>query len=106
MFEHWTGSIDAVTLAPGDSLLLYTDGATEATSHRDRSFGERRLVDSLLRHRHLLLPMVIQEIMRELWGFTGGRPQDDTTLVVARGASRSGKQGVSTVRFPGTEAER
>ncbi len=50
LFKDWDCSIGESTLCPGDTLVLYTDGVTEAF-HEGEEFGEQRLVDSLRRHR-------------------------------------------------------
>ena len=51
LFEDWKCSIGESNLFPGDTLVLYTDGVTEAFNDRGEEFGEQRLVDSLRRHR-------------------------------------------------------
>jgi serine phosphatase RsbU (regulator of sigma subunit) len=89
MFETWTCSTAEVALAPGDTLLLFTDGATEATNLAGEAFGEARLLASLLRHGHLSLPSLIQVMLREIRWFAGGRQGDDITLVIARCRPRS-----------------
>jgi sigma-B regulation protein RsbU (phosphoserine phosphatase) len=95
MFETWTCSIDEVVLVPGDTLLLFTDGATEATSRNGTGFGEARLLASFERHRHLSLSSMMQVMLREIRWFTGGRQRDDITLVVARCGARSGNGSIA-----------
>jgi phosphoserine phosphatase RsbU/P len=66
-------------LSPGDRILLYTDGVTEALSPAGEPFGEERLRD--------LLASSPDEILGRLAGWTGrrtGEPlDDDVTIVVA-----------------------
>ena len=63
-------------------LLLFTDGITEASNARDEEFGEERLAQlaSALRDRgaHELKNRILQTIS----SYSGGRAQDDATLVV------------------------
>ena len=44
LFEDWTCSTAEVTLAPGDTLVAFTDGVPEATSDQGAMFGEDRLI--------------------------------------------------------------
>jgi sigma-B regulation protein RsbU (phosphoserine phosphatase) len=78
--EYRTGE---VSLRPGDRLLLYTDGITEALNVSDDEFGEERLSATLGRHRHLDAGALHQAVLAEVTGFTAGRGfQDDATLLV------------------------
>ncbi len=73
------------TLAPGDALLVYTDGITEAVNPEDEEFGEERLVDAAARHRHLPLREMAAGLERDLDAFARGVPfHDDRTLVIVR----------------------
>ena len=53
LFEAWQCEIAEVELAAGDTLVLYTDGVTEATNADGEEFGESRLLDILRCHSHL-----------------------------------------------------
>jgi serine phosphatase RsbU (regulator of sigma subunit) len=68
---------------PGDLLLLYTDGITEAANAEDELFGEERLVE-LLRHSPQCSPdELIERIFQEVRLFTGSHNfNDDVSLVV------------------------
>ncbi|MET4580116.1 PP2C family protein-serine/threonine phosphatase [Ottowia thiooxydans] len=73
-----------VQLNPGDTLLLYTDGVTEAANPEGSLFGESRLnaLASEYKAPNSDFPEVLLEAVRQ---FEAGAPQtDDITLVTAR----------------------
>jgi sigma-B regulation protein RsbU (phosphoserine phosphatase) len=71
-----------VPLAPGDRIVLFTDGLTEARNAADDEFGEPRLLDAAVRHRACSAPALQARLTDEVATFTGGRLQDDATLIV------------------------
>lgn len=82
--SRWSES--SVDLAPGDRLVLFTDGITEAAAPGPALFGDDRLLQTLLS-----LPprtgsrAVAERVLAEVDRFTGGaEPDDDRTLVVLR----------------------
>jgi hypothetical protein len=77
-----------LALAPGDRVLLYTDGVTEAFDSKDREYGEDRLVAFLAKSRGLGHDALIEGLKSDVLAFCGPvRPRDDMTLmVVAREA--------------------
>ena len=72
----------ALSLDPGDRLLLYTDGITEARGQGDDEFGEERLSAALARHRHLDAAKLHAVLMTEITQFASAGFQDDATLLV------------------------
>ena len=84
LFEEWQTQIAEVSLAPGDTLVLYTDGVTEAANENGEEFGQGRLVDALLSHGQLPLQELLQCVLGEVGRFSRGEQQDDITLVIAR----------------------
>jgi sigma-B regulation protein RsbU (phosphoserine phosphatase) len=81
VFPEASYSGDEVPLAPGDRLLLYTDGITEARRADDEEYGESRLTDALLRHRHLGADALHAALLSDVAAFTENRFQDDATLL-------------------------
>jgi serine phosphatase RsbU (regulator of sigma subunit) len=65
-------------LRPGDLLLLYTDGISEARSPQGAMFGEERIAAVLLRHRDLPAADIVARLEEEVSAFRGGAaPTDD-----------------------------
>ena len=74
----------SLQLGVGDTLVLFTDGVTEAVSPSGNEFGDARL-EQLVTCRRRLRPAELETlILQEVDRFTGvGPQQDDITLVVA-----------------------
>ena len=82
---------DTVSLAPGEVIVLYTDGITEAVGPAadeddyDAMFGEEALYEVLRRNRHLPAAGIKDAILDAVSSHTSGVTQsDDITLVVIR----------------------
>jgi sigma-B regulation protein RsbU (phosphoserine phosphatase) len=74
----------AVTLAPGDCLLLYTDGVTDELNREEETFGVSRLRDMAVANRHLSADDLCRVILRDVTDFMGNELGDDVTLVAVR----------------------
>ncbi|HEY6291529.1 MAG TPA: SpoIIE family protein phosphatase [Terriglobia bacterium] len=70
----------SVELGPGDRLLLFTDGLTEATSSSGEEFGEERLIEIAVGSRHLGAKALQERVLTAACGFSS-RFEDDVTLV-------------------------
>ncbi len=85
LFEAWQCEIAEVELSPGDMLILYTDGVTEASNADGEEFGEARLLATLESNFHLPVEPLLQTIVAAVQEFSpGSEQQDDITLVIAR----------------------
>ncbi|MCX6684266.1 MAG: SpoIIE family protein phosphatase [Methanoregula sp.] len=74
-----------LVLEPGDLIVMYTDGVTEAFNLQDEEFGEEQLVDYVTRHRHYPVQEIIDGLIDEIRRFCGSAPQsDDITVVILR----------------------
>jgi phosphoserine phosphatase RsbU/P len=70
-----------VNLAPGDRILLHTDGVTDAKNGSDEAFGPGRL-DAMLARKAANSRAVIGGVLEAMDSFTGGgSPADDYTLL-------------------------
>jgi serine phosphatase RsbU (regulator of sigma subunit) len=71
-------------LEPGDCVLLYTDGVTEARAPDGSFFGEERLADLIVRHlaAGLPAPETMRRVVRALLEHQQGRLTDDASLAL------------------------
>jgi phosphoserine phosphatase RsbU/P len=75
----------SVSLSPGDLLVLYTDGVTEAVNATDEQFGTERLVDTVRAMQGKTAADVLERIVERVSSFSGPTPQyDDVTLMILR----------------------
>jgi serine phosphatase RsbU (regulator of sigma subunit) len=81
VFEEIELAAVEVELAPGDLLVLYTDGVIEARG-ADGFFGTDRLSRLLAECAGLEAPEVAERIERAVIGFQAGRPRDDVAVLV------------------------
>ncbi|MCD6451517.1 MAG: serine/threonine-protein phosphatase, partial [Acidobacteria bacterium] len=85
IFPEVRYEMDEVELIPGDLLLLYSDGLTEATNEKEEEYGEERLISLVKRERDLPLAKLRERIIDDLLTFTGEKPfSDDLTLLLIR----------------------
>lgn len=74
----------SVTLQSGDTLILYTDGITEAVNPAGERYGRDRLL-SCVKEDVPNAQHIVDCVVNKLIGFTGGRsPDDDQTLLAMR----------------------
>ena len=71
-----------VSFAPGDRLVLFTDGITEANDTLDDEFGMERLTELLLLHRTKPASQMLGAILHEVGQFTSQGFQDDATVLI------------------------
>lgn len=71
-----------LTLRPGDALVFYTDGVSEAFNPEDECYGDDRLISDT----HLLsgqsAPALTSELLRKVHAFANGAPQSDDIAIM------------------------
>jgi sigma-B regulation protein RsbU (phosphoserine phosphatase) len=76
-----------VTMGPGDILLLYSDGVTEARNLAEEEFGEDRLMAFLREARALTPAQMVETLIERVRDFSRRpKPTDDVTVVSVRRA--------------------
>lgn len=72
-------------IAPGDVVVMYTDGITEAQSPQGDYFGEERIVDAVFPKAGHSAQEILKCLLDEVHTFVGGKThQDDIALVVIK----------------------
>ena len=86
---------ETIQLLAEDTLLLYTDGITEAMNPQKELFGEDRLVKTIEKSSKANLQLVGDKLKATIGAFTGGVPQnDDITFVLIRQIKESDEDAV------------
>jgi serine phosphatase RsbU (regulator of sigma subunit) len=75
----------AIDLQPGDGVVLYSDGITEATNEREEFYGLQRLCKVVSRHWSQPAETIKERVVTDVQNFIGQQPlYDDLTLVVVK----------------------
>jgi phosphoserine phosphatase RsbU/P len=81
VFPRWKYEDSVVQLAPGDRLVLFTDGITEAESANGEQFGEEGLIRVMQRLADEPPAKLNAELLTDVKRFCDSHLQDDATLV-------------------------
>lgn len=82
VMEEATYATSTIRLTPGDRLLLYTDGVTEAMDAGQRLFSDERLLGEMAGLAAAEPRRMVERIMAAVHAHAGGTPQsDDITLL-------------------------
>jgi sigma-B regulation protein RsbU (phosphoserine phosphatase) len=74
-----------IVLEPGEMLVCFTDGATEARNAQAEEFSEERLLEFVARRASASLEALLDAVRREVTGFAGREVlEDDCTLLAVR----------------------
>ncbi|HQJ40221.1 MAG TPA: PP2C family protein-serine/threonine phosphatase, partial [Exilispira sp.] len=77
--------VENMIMKPGDILIIYTDGITEARNSDNEFFGEERIAE-LIRKYHAETPkMIAYNLLEEVQKFSANSTiNDDKTIVVIK----------------------
>ena len=91
LFEGATYQEETVTLAPGDVLIVFSDGVSEAMSAAGDEYGESRILAVAEKHTAAAPADLLKALFADVRAFTKGAAQSDdiTALVLKYGASGS-----------------
>jgi sigma-B regulation protein RsbU (phosphoserine phosphatase) len=85
MLDNYPYQEEKVNLEPGELILLFTDGITEAFNERNEQFEEERLIKVVQENLRLNAKEISQQILNNVIAFQKEVPQsDDLTLVVVK----------------------
>ena len=84
LFPNWDCTIEERVIDPDDTLVICSDGVTEALDQSGEEFGEDRLICAISEHRGKPPQAIADAILGEISQFSGLAQHDDITLLVAR----------------------
>ncbi|MBI4477607.1 MAG: SpoIIE family protein phosphatase [Acidobacteria bacterium] len=85
LFEHALYEEESLQLDPGDLVIVFSDGVSEARSASDEEFGEERLLEVLEAARGADPPAILERLLHRIREFAEGAVQsDDITIMVVR----------------------
>ena len=85
MFEQATFEEETVTLQPGDLIIAFSDGVTEAMNPQSEEFTDDRLLACATAHRGQTPQQVLDALIADVHAFCAGATQsDDVTVVMVR----------------------
>jgi sigma-B regulation protein RsbU (phosphoserine phosphatase) len=70
-------------LSPGDIVLIYTDGFTEAADEKGEFYGEQRLREQLKEFKGTTVEDLLEDVQASVRAFTGGAAQNDDMTLLA-----------------------
>src|SRR5262249_2765747 len=85
LFDTASYDEETMTLEPGDLIVLFSDGVTEAMNAEDEEFTDDRLIAGANAHRGEPPHQVLDALLAEVHAFCAGVAQsDDVTAVLVR----------------------
>ena len=91
LFEGAKFDEETVALSPGDWLIIFSDGVSEALSADGEEYGEGRIVTCIQRRATLSPPALLESLFADVRDFTKGAAQSDdiTAMVLQYGGSHA-----------------
>jgi len=85
LFDEWSCTSREIVVAPGDSLVIFSDGVTDALNDLGEEFGEERLLGLIQEHPGDSAEALMQAIITRVASFASAIPFDDLTLMIGTG---------------------
>ena len=84
LFRDWSCSVSHASMEPGATLVIFTDGVTEARNSSGEEYGDRRLLQCVREAGSLPVDSMLRNIVSGVESFRVGEQEDDLTLLIAR----------------------
>jgi sigma-B regulation protein RsbU (phosphoserine phosphatase) len=85
LFEHAVFEEETLTLSPGDFIVAFSDGVTEAMNDKEEEFTDERLLACVDEHRTRSPQEILDALLAAVRAFCGDATQsDDVTIVMVR----------------------
>jgi sigma-B regulation protein RsbU (phosphoserine phosphatase) len=88
IFPDTEFQVGRLLLQPGDMMVLYSDGITDAGESSEREFGQARLEARVKEHCEEPLDEIRQRILAAVRDWSGNEVEDDMTLLLIRARSQ------------------
>jgi sigma-B regulation protein RsbU (phosphoserine phosphatase) len=76
---------ETIVINPGDRIVMFTDGITEAMDEKEEEFGDERVKTLIQKDPCLTSQELLNKVVTEVEGFSAGSPQaDDITMVIVK----------------------
>ncbi|MFH1161323.1 MAG: SpoIIE family protein phosphatase [bacterium] len=92
IMEYHQYKTEKIQMEPGDRLVLYTDGVTEALNLQDDFFTEKRLLKVLHEHSAADVPALVKGVVDSIHTFAEGVEQADDITLLILGFQKTGVQ--------------
>lgn len=85
MLEKMELKIEKIPIQPGDVLVVYSSGMTDAANGFEKQFGIERLINTVISSRALFASEIIEIVLKELEDFLKNQPmKSDVTLMIIK----------------------
>ena len=85
LFEQAAWEEETVSLAPGDVVIAFSDGVSEAMNEAGDEYTDERLIASVRSHAGASPQALLEGLLADVKRFCGAAtPSDDVTMVVVR----------------------
>lgn len=85
MMPDYVYQMGSIQFKPKDLLLCYTDGVNEALNTNEEEYGERRLMNFIVKHQSLGVKDLSEALVKDIEQFSSGAPQyDDITMLISK----------------------